>query len=90
MASLILLKEYKFLAVDATLNRGGIRMGTAEIYGVLDGLEFLQEHLIVDIPVGSPWGGLILFVTVKSPLDSQQLEQSKVNFGSTVPLDMFR
>ena len=62
---------------DATLNRGGIRMGTAEIYGVLDGLEFLQEHLIVDIPVGSPWGGLILFVTVKSPLDSQQLETIK-------------
>lgn len=59
---------------DATLNRGGIRMGTAEIYSVLDGLEFLQEHLIVDIPEGSVWSGLILFVTVKSPLNNQQLE----------------
>ncbi|MCB0636542.1 MAG: acetoacetate--CoA ligase [Lewinella sp.] len=34
---------------DATLNRKGIRIGTAEIYSVLDGIAGLQDSLIINL-----------------------------------------
>ena len=34
---------------DATLNRNGIRIGTAEIYGVLDKIEAIKDALIINI-----------------------------------------
>lgn len=35
---------------DATINRGGIRMGTAEIYAAVLGVEGVVDALVVDIP----------------------------------------
>jgi acetoacetyl-CoA synthetase len=39
---------------DATLNRGGVRIGTAEIYNVLDGIREVDDALVVslDLPGG--------------------------------------
>ena len=46
---------------DAVLNRGGVRMGTAEFYGPLEALPSLADCLIVDRPAGDDLE-LILFV----------------------------
>ena len=49
---------------DATLNRGGVRMGTAELYSVVEALPEVADSLVVHIedPAGGP-GRLLLFVT---------------------------
>jgi acetoacetyl-CoA synthetase len=48
---------------DATLNRGGVRMGTAELYSVVEGLPGVADSLVVHLedPEGGP-GRLVLFV----------------------------
>jgi acetoacetyl-CoA synthetase len=49
---------------DATLNRGGVRMGTAELYAVVESLPDVADSLVVHLedPAGGP-GRLLLFVT---------------------------
>src|SRR5699024_9873654 len=37
---------------DATINRGGIRIGTSEIYRAVDHIKEVADSLIVDIPDG--------------------------------------
>jgi acetoacetyl-CoA synthetase len=48
---------------DATLNRGGVRMGTSELYAVVEDLPEVQDSLVVHLedPEGGA-GELILFV----------------------------
>jgi len=48
---------------DATLNRGGVRMGTSELYAVVEELPEVQDSLVVHLEddEGGP-GELILFV----------------------------
>ncbi|HKB27475.1 MAG TPA: acetoacetate--CoA ligase, partial [Candidatus Limnocylindrales bacterium] len=48
---------------DATLNRGGVRIGTAEFYGVVESLPEIADSLVVHLedPGGGP-GELLLFV----------------------------
>ncbi len=50
---------------DATLNRGGVRMGTAELYAVVESLPEVADSLVVHLedPDGGP-GRLLLFVTL--------------------------
>jgi acetoacetyl-CoA synthetase len=50
---------------DATLNRGGVRLGTGEVYSVVEALDEVMESLVVHIedPGGGP-GELILFVVL--------------------------
>ena len=51
---------------DATLNRGGVRIGTSEIYRVVEAIDGVTDSLIVHLedPVGGGPGTLILFVTL--------------------------
>ena len=49
---------------DATLNRGGVRIGTSEIYRVVEGLPQITDSLVVHHEDGDR---LILFVTVDDP-----------------------
>jgi acetoacetyl-CoA synthetase len=51
---------------DGTLNRGGVRMGTAEFYSVVEGLPGVADSLVVhlDDVTGGP-GELWLFVVVQ-------------------------
>ena len=51
---------------DATLNRGGVRIGTSEIYRVVEGLPGVTNSLVVHHEDGDR---LILFVTVDEPAD---------------------
>ncbi|MGZ8667557.1 MAG: acetoacetate--CoA ligase [Solirubrobacterales bacterium] len=50
---------------DATLNRGGVRLGTGELYAVVEGIDEVLDSLVVHLedPEGGP-GELILFVTL--------------------------
>ena len=48
---------------DATLNRGGVRMGTAEFYRVVEELPEVADSLVVEVGDDDP--KLILFVALK-------------------------
>ncbi|WP_255358526.1 AMP-binding protein [Pseudonocardia sp. EC080610-09] len=48
---------------DATLNRGGVRMGTSEFYRVLQGVPEIEDSLVVDT------GELVLFVVLRDDND---------------------
>jgi acetoacetyl-CoA synthetase len=47
---------------DSTLNRGGVRMGTAEFYRVVEDLPEVADSLIVDLGQGGVEGRLLLYV----------------------------
>lgn len=49
---------------DATLNRGGVRMGTSEFYAVVEDLEPVTDALVVHLDDGSDAGRLVLFVAL--------------------------
>jgi acetoacetyl-CoA synthetase len=50
---------------DATLNRGGVRLGTGEFYGVLDDIPGIADSIVVHLEdeTGGP-GQLLLFVVL--------------------------
>lgn len=50
---------------DATINRGGIRMGTSEIYNALESISQIQDSLVVDIPISEDQSYMPLFVVLK-------------------------
>ena len=55
---------------DATLNKNGIRIGTAELYNALDLLPELEDHLVVDLPTSKNGGSqLLLFLVGPVRLD---------------------
>jgi acetoacetyl-CoA synthetase len=47
---------------DATLNRGGVRMGTAEFYAVVERSPAVRDSLVVHVGAGPREGALVLFV----------------------------
>ena len=49
---------------DATLNRGGVRIGTAELYRVVEAVPEVDEALVVDTSAGTTTGELLLFVVL--------------------------
>jgi acetoacetyl-CoA synthetase len=57
---------------DATLNRGGVRMGTAEFYRVIEELPEVTDSLVVHLedPAGGN-GELVVFLATTTPLDDQ-------------------
>jgi acetoacetyl-CoA synthetase len=59
---------------DATLNRGGVRIGTAEFYSVTDSLPFVVDSLVIHLASpGEELGKLLLFVHAEgSQLTSEQ------------------
>ena len=54
---------------DATLNRGGVRLGTSELYRVVDALPGIRESLVVDTGRLGSEGALILFVVLEDELE---------------------
>ena len=50
---------------DATLNRGGVRLGTSEFYSVVEGLPEVADSVVIHIedPAGGP-GELLLFLVL--------------------------
>jgi len=50
---------------DSTINRGGVRIGTAEIYRALDSVPELADALVVDLPREGTDGWIALFVVLR-------------------------
>jgi acetoacetyl-CoA synthetase len=55
---------------DATINRGGVRMGTAEIYRAVLGVDAVVDALVVDVPRdGEGWMPLFVVLREGAELD---------------------
>ena len=51
---------------DSTINRGGVRMGTSELYSAIEGVAEVQDSLVVDVD-----DRIVLFVVTASELDEE-------------------
>jgi acetoacetyl-CoA synthetase len=54
---------------DATINRGGIRMGTAEIYRAVLAVDEVVDALVVDLPRAGTQGYMPLFVVLRDGVE---------------------
>jgi acetoacetyl-CoA synthetase len=61
---------------DATLNRGGVRMGTAELYRVVEAIDGVADSVVVDTTELGREGELILLVVPAAGEDRPALEQA--------------
>ena len=62
---------------DATLNPGGVRIGTAEIYQQVEDIDFITEGLVV----GQDYNDdvrIILFITTKN---DEELDDEKIKIN---------
>ena len=50
---------------DSTINRGGVRMGTSEIYRAVLGIEAIVDALVVDVPRQGEESWMPLFVVLR-------------------------
>ena len=50
---------------DSTINRSGVRIGTSDIYRVIEGLDEIEEALVIDLEVIGRSNSLIYFVVLK-------------------------
>jgi acetoacetyl-CoA synthetase len=57
---------------DATLNRGGVRMGTSEFYRVVEAFPEVADSLVVDTGQLGRDGQLVLYVTLAAGADLDQ------------------
>jgi acetoacetyl-CoA synthetase len=64
---------------DATLNRQGIRIGTAEIYRVLDGIKELKDALIVNLELDGGEHFMPLFVVCTEGVTFDDSLKKKIN-----------
>jgi acetoacetyl-CoA synthetase len=60
---------------DSTINRGGIRMGTSEIYRAVLGIDEVVDALVVDLPREGTEGWMPLFVVLR---DGAELDDDLV------------
>jgi acetoacetyl-CoA synthetase len=62
---------------DSTINRGGIRMGTSEIYRAVLSIEEIVDALVVDVPRPGTDGWMPLFVVMRegAELDTELPEE---------------
>jgi acetoacetyl-CoA synthetase len=63
---------------DATLNRHGIRIGTAEIYRTLDSLEAIADSLIVNLDLPGGHFYMPLFVKLKPGFELDEVLQRRI------------
>ncbi|MGH3935580.1 MAG: acetoacetate--CoA ligase, partial [Pseudonocardiaceae bacterium] len=61
---------------DATLNRGGVRMGTAEFYAVVEGLDEVLDSLVIDTSGIGGEGELLCFLVLTAGTVLDDVEPS--------------
>ena len=61
---------------DSTINRGGVRMGTSELYSAALGLPEIVDALAVDLPREGTAGWLVLYVVLR---DGAQLDDALID-----------
>ena len=54
---------------DSTINRGGVRMGTSEIYSAVDKLDEVADSLVVDVPGEGGNSFMPLFVVLQEGVE---------------------
>ncbi|HZE02421.1 MAG TPA: acetoacetate--CoA ligase [Pseudonocardiaceae bacterium] len=60
---------------DATLNRGGVRMGTAEFYAVVEGADDVLDSLVIDTSgAGADDGELLCFLVLVAGVSLAEVE----------------
>lgn len=64
---------------DATINRGGIRMGTSEIYSALESIPEVDDSLIVDIPLDEERSYMPLFIVLKPGIELSNELKARIN-----------
>ena len=62
---------------DSTLNRKGVRIGTSEIYSVIDSIDGILDSIIVDLPNKKDHSKLFLFVVTSKKLNFKLI--NKIN-----------
>jgi acetoacetyl-CoA synthetase len=64
---------------DSTLNRQGIRFGTSELYGVVEGLPEIVDSLVIglEMPGGGYW--MPLFVTLAEGVELDGVLKARIN-----------
>jgi acetoacetyl-CoA synthetase len=60
---------------DSTINRGGVRMGTSEIYRAVLSIDAVQDALVVDVPRNGEENWMPLFVVMQ---DGKQLDDDTI------------
>jgi acetoacetyl-CoA synthetase len=70
---------------DATINRGGVRMGTAEIYRAVYSIPEVLDALVVDLPGsdGEGWMPLFVVLTEGVELDEHLVSRLKARVRDT-------
>ncbi|MFK3981015.1 acetoacetate--CoA ligase [Micromonospora sp. NPDC050397] len=64
---------------DATLNRGGVRLGTAEFYSVVEGLDEVTDSVVVHLEDDEGGAGeLLLFVVLADGLELDEALRAKI------------
>ncbi|RZU73367.1 acetoacetyl-CoA synthetase [Micromonospora kangleipakensis] len=64
---------------DATLNRGGVRLGTAEFYSVVEGLDEVVDSVVVHLEDDEGGAGeLLLFVVLAEGLELDDALRKKI------------
>ncbi|XJZ25726.1 acetoacetate--CoA ligase [Bacillota bacterium Lsc_1132] len=64
---------------DATINRGGIRMGTSEIYNALESIPEVVDCLVVDVPITKEQSYMPLFVVLKEGSELSEDVNNRIN-----------
>ncbi|MGH3889176.1 MAG: acetoacetate--CoA ligase [Pseudonocardiaceae bacterium] len=59
---------------DATLNRGGVRMGTADFYAVIEGLDEVLDSLVIDTSGAGQGGELLCFLVLAARVSLDDVE----------------
>ncbi len=59
---------------DATLNRGGVRMGTAEFYTVVESLDEVLDSLVIDTSGAGREGELLCFLVLAAGVSRDDVE----------------
>jgi acetoacetyl-CoA synthetase len=54
---------------DSTINRGGVRMGTSEIYSAVDKVDEVSDSLVVDVPRDGGTSFMPLFVVLQEGVE---------------------
>jgi acetoacetyl-CoA synthetase len=64
---------------DATLNRGGVRLGTSEFYSVVEGLDEVVDSVVVHLEDAEGGAGeLLLFVVLADGLDLDDALRARI------------
>lgn len=68
---------------DATLNRGGVRVGTAEIYRVAEAIDGVADSLVVHLeaPAADDPGTLVLFVVLDGDRELDDEMRDRIRSG---------